>query len=70
MEKRSKKEPTLSFSPRAPQNERALPPTKPKRWLLKSTTATYRALQTKYRSAPAIGVTTQAHAREFWSIHE
>jgi hypothetical protein len=72
MAKSSNKEPHTLLSPtppKAPQNERALPPLA-KEMAAQLATPTYRAIRTKDQSAPTLGVTTQAHARAFWSTHD
>jgi hypothetical protein len=73
MAKSSNKEPLspLFLSPRALQEDGALPPKLAKRVAAQPTTPpTYRAIRTKDGSAPTLGVTTQAHAKVFWSTHD
>ena len=62
--------PLLSpFLPRAPKNERALPPLAEEMAEIQPLFL-YIGPPENDRSAPTLGVTTQAHEKAFWSTHE
>ena len=73
MAKRSLKDPNLSSLPLTKSTpKRKSTPTQLAKEIAAqpATPPIYRALRTNDRSAPTLGVTTQAHAGAFWSTHE